>query len=237
VAGFKAAVSFSPSKTIDIVLANAGITGKDPLEAWLDTELSSGDDPQPPSTLALDINLKGVYYTTRLSLFYFKKTVPAGDVAATSKHLIYVSSIAGYIGLNNTIEYNASKFGVRGLFKSIRHSTAILGGGAKFRANLIAPTFIKTDLTASIEPALKKRGFEMGTVQDVVAGVMRVACDEDICARAIAIAAGKHVAGDRNFDLCDDWEGFDGGKEMLENIRDSTLPHLETLAVEYSMRK
>ncbi|KAF2273895.1 NAD(P)-binding protein, partial [Westerdykella ornata] len=187
VAGFKAALSFSPSKTVDIVLANAGVAGSN-LKAWLENAAkSTSDDPEPPSTLCLDVNLTGVYYTAHLSFFYFKHNLRKEDTAGpVSKQLIFVSSLAGYIGLSNVGEYGASKFGVRGLWKAVRHSGALLGPSVRYRSNLIAPTFIRTNMTAGIDSALEKRGIKLGTVDDVVAGVMRAACDEEVSGRAIA---------------------------------------------------
>ena len=35
------------------------------------------------------------------------------------------------------------------------------------------------------------------------------------------------MPGDRNWDLCDDWEGLDGGRETLGGIRDGRVRGLE----------
>lgn len=48
-------------------------------------------------------------------------------------------------------------------------------------------------MTTDVEPALTAMGIEFGAVEDVVAGIMRVACDESIYGRTVAIAAGKEV--------------------------------------------
>lgn len=139
-----------------------------------------------------------------------------------------MSSLAGYLPLNQTADYNASKFGVRGMWKAIQHSTLILGeDGPPFRTNLVAPTFIRTKMTTAMESTLLSMGISLGEIEDVSAGVMRLACDETVSGRAIAIAARERVAGDRNFDLKDDWEGLDGGREVLEKITDGTLAGLE----------
>lgn len=130
--------------------------------------------------------------------------------------------------MDKAVTYNASKFGVRGLWKAIRHATTILGkDGPAFRTNLVAPTFIRTDLTAAMEPALLSIGISLGEVEDVSAGVMRLACDETISGRAIVIPAREKMVGDRNFDLKDDWAGLDGGRESLGKIMDGTLRGLE----------
>jgi 5'-hydroxyaverantin dehydrogenase len=219
-------LSFSPNHTLDIVLACAGLGGNG-IDVWLEQSLQNPDaDPSPPSTAVLDVNFKGVFYSTHLALHYFKKSAKSDDIS--SKQLIVVSSLAGYVPLDQATNYNGSKFGVRGLWKAIQHSTTILGkDGPKFRTNLVAPTFIRTNMTAAMEPTLLSIGIELGEVEDVSAGVMRLACDETISGRAIVIAAREKVAGDRNFDLQDDWEGLDGGREVLGKIMDGTLRSLE----------
>jgi NAD(P)-dependent dehydrogenase (short-subunit alcohol dehydrogenase family) len=225
-AGFKAALTFSPNSSLDIVLACAGLSGTG-VHAWLAQSSQNADaDPSPPSTTTVDVNLTGVFYSTHLALHYFKKTAKSGNLS--SKQLILMSSLAGYVPLDRVADYNASKFGVRGMWKAIRHSTTILGDDAPpFRSNLVAPTFIRTNMTHTIEPRIQAMGISLGEIEDVTAGVMRVACDETISGRAIAIAAREKEAGDRNFDLEDDWEGLDGGRELLGRIRDGTLGGLE----------
>lgn len=197
------------------------------MHAWLEKVSKTPDaDPSPPSTATIDVNLTGLFYSAHLSLYYFKQTAKLGD--KSSKHLIFVSSLAGYLPLDKVADYNASKFGVRGMWKAIRQANSILGEeGPSFRTNLVAPTFIRTQMTAAGEPGLLAMGISLGEIEDVSAGVMRLACDESISGRAIAIAAREKVAGDRNFDLGDDWEGLDAGRETLGKIRDGTLYGLE----------
>jgi 5'-hydroxyaverantin dehydrogenase len=225
VAGFKAAVSFSPSGTVDLVLASAGLTGEN-ASSWLKKAMpssSSGQDPSAPISPSIDVNLKAVYYTTHLAIYYFKKTLPEEKSVNLDKHLSFMSSAAGYIAMNNATDYNASKFGVRGLWKAIRHSNTILGHNATSRTNLIAPTWIATSMTEYMWSALRKSGIEIATVGDVVASVMRAACDEEISGRAICIGPGKNTPGDSNFDLCDDWNGLDAGRVLQEKIKDGTF--------------
>ncbi|KAF2730902.1 NAD(P)-binding protein [Polyplosphaeria fusca] len=224
--GFKAAIDFSPRKTIDIVLTSAGLTTKSVVGGWLDKVSSLSKDPEAPPTATIDVNLTGLYYSAHLALYYFKKTAKPGDQG--SKQIMFVSSLAGYLALNQVADYVASKYGARGLWRTLRYSPEILGEDMpRFRTNLVCPTYIKTDMTQSIQPILESMGIALGEVADVVAGVMRCACDESIEGRALAIAPGKESAGDRNFDLCDDWEGVEGGRELTEHIADGTIKGLE----------
>lgn len=84
-------------------------------------------------------------------------------------------------------------------------------------------------MVAGGEAGLTSMGIELGEVEDVAAGVMRAACDEDIQGRAIAIAVRSEggVAGDRNFDLGDDWGGLDAGKAVVESLRNGPIKGLE----------
>lgn len=203
------------------------MTGRN-TQAWLENAVSSSpenDEPEPPSTAAIDVNLTGSFYSAHLALYHFKKATKS-ESKASSKQVIFISSLAGYLSINNADEYGAGKFGVRGMWKAIRHSVEILGPGTRFRTNLIAPTYIRTDMTTDVESILLSMGIELGEIEDVVAGVMRVACDEEVSGRAVATVSRDKIAGDRNFDLCDDWEGLDAGTEVLGKIRNETIKNL-----------
>jgi 5'-hydroxyaverantin dehydrogenase len=194
----------------------------------------SGDnvpDPEAPSAAALNVNLNGVFDTTHLALYYFKQTLKPEEQG--DKQIIFISSLAGYVTLSQRPDYLASKFGVRGLWKSFRHSKNVVSetGTPRFRTNLIAPTFIKTDMTKSSQSYLPLLGITLGEVEDVVAGVIRIACDDTIEGRAVATVTRDKVPGDRNFDLQDDYEGYDSGRELLNKIVDGTLNNIHLFAV------
>lgn len=121
-AGFKAAVNNSPTKSIDIVVANAGIGGRIDLH-----ELEDADEPTKPELKTLKVNLIGVAYTVKLARHYFNK----GD-ASRDKALILKASLAAYLDLPRACQYNASKFGVRGMLCNLRKSDLS-------RVNLLAP--------------------------------------------------------------------------------------------------
>jgi 5'-hydroxyaverantin dehydrogenase len=68
---FKAALAFSPTGTLDVVVmftaVDRGIHLVDQIAA---TDIDV--DPSPPRTAELDVNLKGALYTTALALHYFR---------------------------------------------------------------------------------------------------------------------------------------------------------------------
>jgi 5'-hydroxyaverantin dehydrogenase len=213
-AAFKAAIAFSKTASIDVVIACAGLNGNSILN-WLNRteQLSESEEPSPPNTTVIDVNLTGVFYTTHLALHYFRRTAKSAPLVQ-SKQVIFVSSLAGYSSLPHTMDYQGTKYGVRGFFRSIRGSSRVLGeSGARFRANLIAPTFILTNMTAMLEQQLAAVGIKMGTVDDCVDVMLRIASDEEVDGRAIAVAPEK-----MSFDLCDDFDGLDAGKELIAKL-------------------
>lgn len=126
---FLAALEKSPSETIDIVVANAGISGHDDL-ATDETEING--QPKEPNVDQINVNLIGVIYTAKLALHYLSRQTNSPD---RDRCLILVSSIAGYVDKPGSPQYNASKFGVRGLMRCLRTTMP----EQKMRVNLLAP--------------------------------------------------------------------------------------------------
>lgn len=183
IAAFKSAVGFSPSQTLDIVATFAG-TAFAPYNE-VDHVLAAGEpslevNPKRPDIRNIEINLTGVYYSSWLALYYFRlkpkpetKTIASEDAdalngttestdstvtpEAPTKSLILVASIAAYMDSPKASTYPASKFGVRGLFRSTRARTLDIG----VRCNLLAPWFIDTPLVAPVKNALASRGIDM----------------------------------------------------------------------------
>ena len=124
-AAFKTALSSSPQKAIDAVILFAGVASQpgnliDHVKA-----LPAGADPPEPSTKVLDVNLTGVYYGAYLALHYRVKA------------LVLVASLAAYVDYPGHTQYVVSKFGVRGLFRSLRAKGRKEEVGT--RVNLVAP--------------------------------------------------------------------------------------------------
>lgn len=96
---FKTAIKLSPNKAIDAVVANAGISGMPGFDepTGLDAE-----EPPEPVYKVVDINLKGVMYTTQLAYFWLKKNEAKkasvdskpGHTYIPDRHLLLVGSIA-----------------------------------------------------------------------------------------------------------------------------------------------
>lgn len=111
VEAFKTAIASSPSKSLDTVVAAAGIAGTN-----VDTTTSANgneDDPPEPATLCIKVNLFGVYYTNQLAIHYMgRKSNDTDDIGkifggtavrsdkdkldGNPKSIILVGSLAGY---------------------------------------------------------------------------------------------------------------------------------------------
>lgn len=166
-AAFKHAVNFSPRKTVDIAALFAGLLSGDPnlpkIIASADPNPSLDRNPEQPACNILKTNLIGVWNCTTLALHYFRLKPPtdAPEVTPGKKSLILVSSLAAYADHAPT-EYAAAKWGVRGLFRSIRFSSR--DADSNFRVNSLAPGLVPTGPTAGTDrsqPPGGKRSYVM----------------------------------------------------------------------------
>ena len=215
-AAFKKAIDYSPSKTLDVVATFAAV---DPLENLIEqikaTEhVSLSTDPTPPSLRTIDINLKGSYYSATLALHYFRlPSENPSSSAPSTKALIFVSSLAGYLDDDHNIAYTTSKFGTRGLFRALRRRT-ISDFTPGIRVNLIAPWAVKTPMTAPVLKLMEGMGIQEGKgitfakSETCAQAVARCTVDESLHGKAFA------VMPEGAFDIKDDIEGGYGGEEL-----------------------
>jgi 5'-hydroxyaverantin dehydrogenase len=210
-AAFKSAISFNPRKTLDVVLPFAGLMGG-PIFTHL-ADAPTTEDPSPPPITILDVNIKGVYYTTHLALHYFRQSPD------TEKNLVFISSLLAYITPPGCLDYAGSKGAVRGLFHSLRYASRQPSLGLpNLRTNLIAPNLIETPMSADMLPYLEnERGFAVGQPSDIVDIALRILCDKTVEGRAIT--GGKDLA----VDLCDDMEGLFASRECRKLIEGGVL--------------
>ncbi|KAJ8099535.1 hypothetical protein POJ06DRAFT_253848 [Lipomyces tetrasporus] len=213
VRAFQSALAYSPTKSLDVVAIFAGIDDSGHLvDSVLSVEASiDGDVPKPRSIRPIEVNLIGTYYTVTLSLHYARL-----DAQVTTKSIIMVASLAGYVDDTHDTVYTASKFGVRGLFRAIR---ARAKDDLNVRCNLIAPWAMKTPMLAPILDKMKEYGIEEGKgitfakPETLTSAVARIAIDESISGRAFAIVP------EGAFDIGDDVQGGYGGAELQRLMR------------------
>lgn len=132
---------------LNIVIPNAGIaSGHEQLlslfspERFPPVSLDATSSPKCPDLKTISINLIGVIYTVSLAMHYFR--LPSMSARTTNKAITLVSSMAGYTSLPGGALYVTSKFGVRGLFQSMRKYV----GSEGVRVNLLAPMYVPTHL-------------------------------------------------------------------------------------------
>ena len=145
---------------IDILVNNAGIT-RDGLLATL---------KEADFDAVVDINLKGVFNTTKHCYMHFAKK-KAGKI-------INISSISGLIGNLGQANYAAAKAGVIALTKTVARELA----SRNICCNAIAPGFIATDMTQDLpglEQMLANIPFgRIGQVDDVAELALFLASDK-----------------------------------------------------------
>lgn len=138
-------------KTIDVVVNNAGIT-KDNLLLRMSEE-----------------QFDRVMQVNMYALFYMTKAIMRNMLKQRAGSIINISSIVGVTGNAGQANYAASKAGMIGFTKSIAKEV----GSRGIRANVVAPGFIETEMTADLPEAELKTWLEgiplkrAGSVQDI----------------------------------------------------------------------
>ncbi|KAK0555747.1 hypothetical protein OC845_000004 [Tilletia horrida] len=138
-AAFQAAErQFGP---ISIVVANAGITDVETFYPEASEDLKV---PKRPNLTTVDVNIKGVLYTSRLALHYLRK----GDLTRL-RTFITLGSISSFMPVGGAAYYSVSKAGVLGLHRSLALDALMNGdafAGSGLRIIMIAPFFVRTPL-------------------------------------------------------------------------------------------
>ncbi|GAB1737230.1 hypothetical protein NU219Hw_g1161t1 [Hortaea werneckii] len=194
--------------TIDHVFGIAGVSGEgfDPTSVSPTDFLNSDELPKTPSTLSNQVSVLGNTYLTQAAIKYGMGLHE--HPTQVNKSITLMGSLASYVAIPLGCDYSASKWGVRGLFKSLLDATEV--EALPFRVNLIAPYYVKTPLTAHRVAALESAGVQFGEVVDVAAAATRLCADRTVHGRAIGIWKGGA------FDLCDDWEGGFGSRALQQ---------------------
>lgn len=117
-------------RPVDVVVANAGITRDTLLMRMTDEEFES----------VLDTNLTGAFRVARRA--------STSMIRARRGRIIFISSVVGLYGSPGQANYAASKAGLVGLARSISRELGARG----ITANVVAPGFIDTDMTAELPP-------------------------------------------------------------------------------------
>lgn len=120
---------------VEILVANAGIT-----RDTLVLRMSEQD-----FTDVLDTNLTGS--------FRVAKRAAKGMLRLKRGRLIFISSVVGLSGSPGQVNYAASKAGLVGMARSLAHEL----GSRSITANVVAPGFVQTAMTAELGEDRKKQ--------------------------------------------------------------------------------
>lgn len=120
---------------IEVVVANAGIT-KDTLLLRMSEE---------DFTSVIDTNLAGAFRVI--------KRASKGMLRARFGRVVLISSVVGLYGSPGQINYSASKSGLVGMARSLTREL----GGRGITANVVAPGFIETEMTAVLPEDTQKQ--------------------------------------------------------------------------------
>src|SRR5437660_1682501 len=113
---------------VEVLVSNAGTTD--------DTLLLRMSEDQ--FTRVLDANLSGAYRVA--------KRAATGMLRKRWGRMVFISSVVGLYGSAGQVNYAASKAGLVGLSRSIAREL----GSRKITANVVAPGFVATDMTAAL---------------------------------------------------------------------------------------
>ncbi|PKS08497.1 hypothetical protein jhhlp_004881 [Lomentospora prolificans] len=176
---FETAKSKSPNNSVDVVIANAGISRSSGDSLWnLD---DPNGEPTKPNLNIVRVNIDGTFYTWKLAVHYFRKQPDSED---RDRCFIITGSMVAYIDSPGNWEYTATKHGLRGFMKTVRRSSWEQG----IRINYVAPCWIKSAIrTAEYEKWLIDRGVEFGEQIDVAGCMMRISTDKAINGRSFMI--------------------------------------------------
>lgn len=145
---------------VEVLISNAGTTDDTLLLRMSEESFRS----------VLDANLTGAYRVA--------KRAAQGMLRARRGRMIFVSSVIAFYGAPGQANYAASKAGLVGLARSIAREL----GSRSITANVIAPGFIDTDMTADLTEARRA---------EVLAGVplKRYGAADEVAAAAVFLAS------------------------------------------------
>jgi 3-oxoacyl-[acyl-carrier protein] reductase len=147
---------------IDILVNNAGVTRDDLILRMSEDEWDT----------VIDTNLKGAFSVTKAAI--------RPMVRQRFGRIISIASVAGMVGNAGQANYSAAKAGMIGFTKAIAKELA----SRNITANVIAPGFIDTEMTATLTDAQREEIVKMvavgrtGTPGDVAPAAVFLASDE-----------------------------------------------------------
>ncbi|MFE6969990.1 3-oxoacyl-ACP reductase FabG [Isoptericola sp. NPDC057653] len=120
---------------VQVLVANAGVTRDQLLMRMSDEEFET----------VLDVNLTGTFRCVRRA--------SKGMIRARKGRIVLVGSVVGLYGGPGQVNYSSSKAALVGMARSITRELGARG----ITANVVAPGFVETDMTAALPEATQKQ--------------------------------------------------------------------------------
>ena len=147
---------------VEVLVANAGVTRDQLLMRMSDEEYDA----------VVDTNLGGAFRCARRAV--------KGMIRLKRGRVIFISSVVGLYGSPGQANYAASKSALVGLARSVSREL----GSRNITANVVAPGFIETDMTAAL-PEDRQKAYlasipagRFGQTEEVAAAVRFLASDD-----------------------------------------------------------
>ena len=156
------------SKRIDILVNNAGVTRDGLLMRMSDTDWDT----------VVDTNLRGA--------FSFTKAFTRTFLKQKQGRVINIASVIGLIGNAGQTNYSASKAGLIGFTKAVAREL----GSRNITVNAIAPGFIETDMTASLNDETRD-----GLLTQIPLGYLGSVDDIANAAVFLASSSSRYITG------------------------------------------
>jgi len=134
---------------LDTVVANAGVMLLGPVE----------DAPVQEWERMLDVNVRGLLYTSHAALPHLLEAASAGPRRVAD--LVLISSVAGRVPRNGSGVYNLTKHGVGAFGESLRQEVT----QRHVRVSLVEPGAVATELASHNRPEIRDR--QLARFQDV----------------------------------------------------------------------
>ncbi len=147
---------------VEVLVANAGITRDQLLRRMTDEEFEQ----------VLDVNLTGAFRCVRRA--------SKGMIRLRRGRVVLVSSVVGLYGSPGQVNYASAKAGLVGMARALTREL----GGRGITANVVAPGFVDTDMTAAL-PAERQDAYRAAiplgrfAEPDEVAGVVHFLASPD----------------------------------------------------------
>lgn len=145
----RTALDWLPQRqAVDSLILSAGVNGN-AFDLSPEAPSSLNDESAlrllEPSTSTVQVNLVSVLQTVQLAVKFgmgleAAKGQEGRTMALGDKSITLIGSLAGYRALPRAADYSAAKWGIRGIFRSLRQQLPQLG----MRINMVAPSFVRT---------------------------------------------------------------------------------------------